>query len=375
MNHLVDEALERARHAAANPIIIHTHAALKSAAESWRQRAAIGLDTEFVRERTFFAQPGLVQLSDGETAWLLDPLAVSDLSPLRDMLDNPSICKILHSVGEDLEVLNQLTGTFPEPLFDTQVAAALIGHPMQLAYERLVAEELGESLPGGKARSDWLQRPLPRELLGYAAQDVVYLPQLQAHLTEKLQTLDRLEWLQEDCARIVDAARAPAAPELAWQRVRGAARLEHPDACYRLIQLATWRERQAMRRDRPRRFILKDAPLIAIARHAPADAEALAAIPDLPAAVRRRHTDALLECARAKAPQGFTRPASLDKLNTDQRDRLAQLQQQTRRAAEQLGLEAPVIASKRELVAWLQEAPPDWLQGWRGRYLGQSAKI
>lgn len=371
-----EERLAAARRAAANPIMVQNRQALEAAASEWLNASVIGLDTEFVRERTFFAQPGLIQISDGKSVWLVDPLAFSEHSQLKALLERRDCLKILHSAGEDLEVLCQLTERLPDPLFDTQIAAALTGRPMQLAYERLVEEVLGESLPGGKARSNWLQRPLPGDLLGYAAQDVAFLPLLQASLRAELDTLGRLDWLREDCARVIEAARNPPGIEAAWTRVRGAGRLERNDECYRLMGLATWREQQAIRRDRPRRFIVKDEPLLEIARRAPRDADALREIKGLPEVVARRHSEALLELARQSAPQGFSRPPAFGKLSAEERERLRDLQAQVRKIAEKLGLEAPVIASKRELIDWLQNEAPEWLRGWRGGFLGSdSAKI
>lgn len=372
----LEEALAAARRAAARPVMVQTQQALEAAAAEWLNASTIGLDTEFVRERTFFAQPGLIQISDGNTVWLVDPLALADHAPIKALLDSGDCVKILHSVGEDLEVLRQMTGRLPDPLFDTQIAAALTGRPMQMAYERLVEEILGESLPGGKARSNWLQRPLPADLVGYAAQDVAFLPLLETSLRTELEALGRLDWLREDCARVIAGARNPPEVETAWTRVHGATRLESDDECCRLMELAAWRERQAIRRDRPRRFIVKDEPLLEIARQAPRDAGALREISGLPDSVARRHEKELLELARQPVPQSFSRPPALDKLDAQQREQLRELQARVRKIAEKLGLEPPVIASKRDLVDWLQNEAPEWLEGWRGGFLeADSAKI
>jgi ribonuclease D len=321
-----------------------------------------------VRERTFFPRPGLIQASDGAQVWLLDAVALDQMPALGELLDHRDQIKILHSVGEDMEVFRILTGTVPDPLFDTQVAAAMLGHPLQLRYEQLVAEALDVELAGGKARSDWCRRPLSRDLLTYAAQDVIWLPRLQQYLSERLERAGRLDWLIEDCARLVESARSddPAQPLL---RVKGAGRLPDP-ALAVLERLAEWRERVSRERDLPRSFVIRDEDLMRLAEGAVKGRidEALRALPD---PVRRRYRDRLIEMLEIDSPPDFVRPPALMPLSPEQRDWISRAQQGVRKIAEDLSIDPALIASKRELTRIARGEHPDWLDGWRGPLLSE----
>ncbi|MEE4637548.1 MAG: HRDC domain-containing protein [Wenzhouxiangella sp.] len=351
-----DQAVEQAR------LLSATHD-LDVTRSAWRSAPTVGLDTEFVRERTFFPRPGLIQASDGAQVWLLDAVAMDQMPALAELLDHRDQIKILHSVGEDMEVFRILTGTVPDPLFDTQIAAAMLGHPLQLRYEQLVGEALGVELAGGKARSDWCRRPLSRDLLTYAAQDVIWLPRLQHYLSERLEHAGRLDWLIEDCARLVALARSDeAAPPLL--KVKGAGRLSDP-ALAALQRLAEWRESTARARDLPKSFVIRDEDLMRLAEGAVKGRidDALRALPD---PVRRRHKDHLIEILEMDSPPDFARPAALMPLSPNQRDWISRAQQGVRKIAEDLNIDPALIASKRELTRIARGEHPDWLDGWRG---------
>jgi ribonuclease D len=327
----------------------------------------IGLDTEFVRERTYFPQPGLVQGSDGHSVWLLDAVAMPHIEALKHLLVDQDCTKVLHSVGEDMEVFRILTGTVPDPLFDTQIAAAMLGFPLQLRYEQLVADTLGADLAGGMARSNWRKRPLSRDLLTYAAQDVIWLPRLQQHLSEALEQQGRLEWLLEDCTRIVENARSEEAPP-ALLRVKGAGRLRD-EALAVLERLAEWRDQTAQKRDLPRSFVVKDEHLVQLAEtRDPAESDrALRALPD---PVRRRYGSELMTLLSHDKRPDFSRPPALTQLTSSQRDWISKAQKVVRSIAEELNIDPALIASKRELTRIARGEDPDWLSGWRGNLLG-----
>ncbi|MEE4297648.1 MAG: HRDC domain-containing protein [Wenzhouxiangella sp.] len=327
---------------------------------------AVGLDTEFVRERTYYPQPGLVQGSDGQSVWLLDAVAMPHIEPLKQLLDDRACTKILHSVGEDMEVFRILTDTVPDPLFDTQIAAAMLGFPLQLRYEQLVADTLGAELAGGKARSNWRKRPLSRDLLTYAAQDVIWLPRLHQHLVESLERNDRLGWLKEDCARLVEAARSDESPS-ALVRVKGAGRLGD-QALSVLASLSDWRDKTARKRDLPRSFIVRDEQLVRLAEDwNPEDANHV--IDTLPDPVRRRYGQDLLQLLEHGVQGEFNRPLALIQLTPDQRDWIGKAQAVVRAMAEELGIDPALIASKKELTRIARGETPDWLNGWRGKLL------
>lgn len=366
----IPEAAERARLAAATDAarMITVADELEQRCAQWCEHGAVGLDTEFVRERTFYPRPGLIQLSSEETAWFVDPVRLDDCSALAQLLDQPTTTKILHSVGEDMEVFRILTGTVPDPLFDTQMGAALLGYPLQCRYEQLVGETLDVELAGGKARSNWCKRPLSRDLLTYAAQDVIWLPRLHAHLAERLERVGRLAWLEEDCARLVENSRSESnTPALG--RVKGAGRLPDP-ALAVLEALAEWRDGVARRRDLPRSFVIRDEDLLRLAESAVSgrlDA-ALAALPD---PVRRRYRDDLAGRVEAGGRPDFSRPADLVALSPEQREWIRLAQQAVGQVAGELGIEAALVASKRELTRLARGERPQWLDGWRGPLLAE----
>lgn len=328
----------------------------------------LGIDTEFVRERTFYPNPGLVQLSDGQAVWLVDVVTLSDHAPLEALLSQTSTHQVLHSVGEDLEIFQLLTGQCPKRLFDTQLAAAMLGFGLQTRYEHLIELVFGDTLPGGQARSNWCQRPLSASLLSYAAQDVIYLPALAEVLAEALDKHDRLSWLNEDCQRLVaQKANPPNADPLL--RVKGVGRLPRQAMAY-VAELAQWREEQAKARNLPRSFVLKDDVLCGLGM--------MAHTTGIDAAIdahRKPLGRWLTPCADALAKanvSGFEVPAALLGLSADQRQTLKQWQGKIATLGQSLNVEPALIASKRELTRLLMGEKPDWMGGWRGALVEQA---
>jgi ribonuclease D len=228
----------------------------------------LALDTEFVRERTFFPKLCLVQVAVPGLVACLDPLALDDLEPLLEVLYQPSILKVLHAGVQDLEIFVGLRDAVPLPLFDTQIAAAMLGGVEQIGYGNLVKSLLGIELEKGHARTDWAKRPLEAEQLRYAADDVRYLRDVYLWQRQELETRGRQTWLREDFAALGDSSRYRIEPESAWRRVKGINPLRAADLAS-LQQLAAWREREAMVCDKPRRWILGDDSLVELARKKP----------------------------------------------------------------------------------------------------------
>lgn len=356
----------RADQAVSEAMLITSSSQLEAWAERLTEAPALGLDTEFVRERTFYPRPGLVQVSDGDSVALLDAVALPQMTGLGRLLDEQSRTKVLHSVGEDLEVLNLLTSTLPRPLFDTQIAAAMLGFPLQCRYENLVAEVLGVELPGGKARSDWCKRPLTRDLTRYGAQDVIWLPRLHATLAEALETRGRLSWLEEDCTRLLAAAAADAAePPVA--RVKGAGNLGD-EQLEILSRLADWRDREAKRRDLPRSFVLRDDMMLALANSTPGT-ERERRVHALPPPVIRRYAEALLDTLNASPNAGFERPLAFRALSPEQRAHIKSCQSAVSRVAEEIQVEPALLASRRDITRVVRGEASDRLDGWRAQFL------
>ena len=257
----------------------------------------LALDTEFMRERTYHPQLCLVQIATATDCVLIDPLAGLDLAPLHALLQERSRLKILHAARQDLEVLLLTGGAVPGPLFDTQVAAALLGMPPQVGYAELVARQLGHSIDKGQTRTDWSRRPLTPAQLAYAADDVRHLLTLQAELQAALAARGREDWVAEETAALENPALYRTDPAAAWKRLKGLNRLQ-PAEQSAARALADWRERRALESDKPRGWILADETLYAIATRAPSTIAELESIASLPPGVVRKRGEELLELLR-----------------------------------------------------------------------------
>lgn len=335
----------------------------------------VGLDTEFMRERTYWPQLALVQLAfddagtadghgdgDGEIL-LVDPLCPGMEAPLRRLLEAPGLTKVMHSAGEDLLALRQHCGTLPRPLFDTQIAAALSGVGAGLGYQRLVQAVLGQDVDKGETRSDWLRRPLSPAQLRYAAEDVVHLHAVYADLAARLQALGREAWCAEDCARLVDNADGDSAEPWPHLALRAAQFLDAA-AQHRLLRLLRWRDVQARVGDRPRSWILDNELAVALARDPLPNAAAMQRMLDAHPKAPRKLAASLWQALETPLADETDAPLA----RVDDRDRKAYklLQQAVADRSAALGLPDGVLASRRWLEA-LQDGE-DWpgpLAGWR----------
>lgn len=273
--------------------LIQSRDTLESFAAETAGTPWLGLDTEFVRDRHYFARVGLIQLAAPGAVVLIDPVAITDLSPLEPLLFAGTSEKIVHAGRQDLELLVQLFNRAPAPLFDTQVAAAMLGMAPQIGYASLAETLLGEPPGPALGRYDWLKRPLAPEALAYAATDVAHLAAMRDLLAARLTAQEQRDAFAATMRKHADAELYRPQPESAWRRVRQARRLTGL-ALARLQRLAEWRERQAMAEDRPRQWIVRDGVLVALARLAPKHPAQLDAINDLAPATRRRYASALL---------------------------------------------------------------------------------
>jgi len=227
------------------------------------------VDTEFMRENTFFPELCLIQIADTEEAAAIDPKAPGlDMTPLLELLvNNEDVLKVFHAGGQDLEIIYNMTGTTPHPLFDTQVAAMALGQGEQIGYSNLVDSWLGIQIDKGARFTDWSRRPLDNRQIEYAIGDVTHLARIFPKMLDKLKTTGRGAWLDVEMERLGDPANYANDPELAWLRVRIAGR--KPEVLGRLKALARWRELEARGKDLPRGRIVKDETLADLASHPP----------------------------------------------------------------------------------------------------------
>lgn len=234
----------------------------------------LAIDTEFLREKTYFAKLCLIQIEANGHRACIDPIAIDDLSAFAELMHNPNIVKVLHAAHQDLEILLQLTGKVPAPIFDTQVAASVLGIGDQMGYARLVESMLGVSLAKTQSRTDWSKRPLRDAQLEYAIDDVRYLAQIYPMMIDQLETQNRLSWLDNDFAKATNPETYAANADERWKKVKGNQVLKRPQLAI-LRELAAWREEKAEKSDRPRKWILSDDILLDMARQQPTTAETI----------------------------------------------------------------------------------------------------
>ena len=356
---------------------IDSDAQLKQACDSWLTLGAIGLDTEFERTRTYYSRPALVQICDGEDVFLVDPLSIDDFAPLAELLQCPEVVKVMHASEGDIEILEQLSGATPEPVFDTQTAAAFAGHGYSLGYRTLVEVLLGDGLDKGETRSDWLRRPLSEAQLAYAALDVLHLLPMYQLLQSALADLGRIDWLREEIQRAQKRRAADRDPRRAYLRIRQARRLA-PTELAALRELAAWREVEARGRDLPRQMIIKDTSLVAIAAIAPKQIADLDDVPELSPGSIRRYAQSLLDLVeQSRATDAEPPPESSPSIDRRHAPWLKTLKDLVKKEADALKIPAPLLAQARILEALVaaaaigENAVPEEFQGWRKPVIGE----
>jgi ribonuclease D len=331
----------------------------------------VGLDTEFMRETTYFPQLCLLQIATREQIFCVDPLGDFDLSAFWQSLNHP--VWVVHSGRQDIEVLFLASGLMPDRILDTQIAAALLGYAPQLGYGALVSELFGVALAKTHTRADWSRRPLPEEFLRYAAEDVEYLLPAYDLLAERLSREGRLQWAEEDALDLLDRSLYAPDPEAAVARLKGA-RYLRGRARRAAEKLAAWREREAIRLNRPRQWILKDTVLLATAIAGPAGEAALARIEDFPPKLLRRSGGELLEIlanaeAAVSAPDDYEPPPRPDE---NEKKCLKPMLALVADTARDLRVQPEVIASRKELTAALYGARKlRVFRGWRQELVGE----
>ena len=355
-------------------LYIDTAEELDSFCATLRTADWIALDTEFLREKTYYPKLCLLQLATPDCVACIDPLALDELTPLLDTLFDEGITKIMHSGRQDMEIFYHLAGKLPSPVFDTQIAALMLGYPEQVGYASLVKEELGIELDKLHTRADWTQRPLSDDQIQYAADDVIYLVEIYQRLSEKLAALGRRDWLLEDFQRLTDADLYNNPPADAWQKVKGGNRLRG-DSLSIMQTLAGWREQMAQQKNRPKGWILRDDALIDISRHRPASLEALAKIRGLSDGLVRNSGNKIVELVReatGKTPIPFPDKGKHAKLSPDQNALVDVMMALVRLSGEHNDLNPAVLATRKQLEKLvLGDQDAAVVQGWRKKFVGE----
>lgn len=341
----------------------------------------MSLDTEFMREKTYRARLCLVQVAALDHIFLLDPLSSLDLAPLARLIEDPEIEVLVHAGRQDLEIFFEAYGCVPRNVLDVQVAAAFAGYGSSLPYGRIVESVLGLPLEKGESYTDWCRRPLTDAQMRYAADDVRYLPGVAARLKDKLNEMNRLEWLTEELKDLESSESYGMDIDRIWKKVAGRGALRGNQAAV-LRELAMWREEAAARRDLPRGWVLKDPTMIELARRAPSSTSALRNIRGLnPKEVDRSADEILSAIERGRhAPKIEFDKAPSKSVQVRARMMAGLADALVRARCERASIATEVVMTRSELEAVLVDvisgSPEDGnhrlLQGWRRELAGEA---
>ena len=329
----------------------------------------VTLDTEFIREKTYYPRLCLIQIGSADTLACIDPLAIDDLQPFFTWLQDPKRVKVLHAAWQDMEIFHYLgNGKLPTPLFDTQIAAAVLGMGDQLGYGRLVESLLGVSLDKSQSRTDWSRRPLSKAQLEYAIDDVCYLRDVYLQLQGQLEKLGRMKWLEKPFQKLADPHTYTIDPRTSWEKVKGLQILK-PQQLAVLRELAAWREQRALHKDLPRRWLLSDEILLDMARMQPDSPAALRHIRGLSDEQIERSAGEWLNCIalgksipKSECPQ-LPRRRKLDANMNVVADLLTVILNQV---ANEHGISAQMIATRAQIEKMLEEGRTILADDWRG---------
>lgn len=339
----------------------------------------IAVDTEFMRENTYWPELCLLQVASTEEAAAIDPKADIDLSPILSlMVENKNVLKVFHAGGQDLEIIHNLTDKVPTPLFDTQIAAMALGHGEQIGYSNLIESLLGHSLDKGARFTDWSRRPLDKRQIDYAIADVTHLATIFPRMVDKLRKNGRGAWLDEEMERLADPSSFAFDAEDAWKRLKLPSR--NPAVLGRLKALAAWRENEARSKNLPRGRIVKDDTMGEIAIHPPKNQEELGRVRGLSSGWRSNDIGDRLMSALASAkpleadelPDREPRRPGLTKEGALVSDLLKLL---LKIRAKEAGVAAKLIARTDDLEALAAGVRKDLkiLSGWRFEEFGRDA--
>ncbi|MBY6241207.1 ribonuclease D [Methylosinus sp. Sm6] len=349
---------------------------LAAACDRLSRHPFVTVDTEFLRETTFWPKVCVIQLASPEEAFAVDTLAEGlDLTPFFELMADMRVVKVFHAARQDLEIIWRLARLIPAPLFDTQVAAMVCGFGDQASYVELVKAIAKESLDKSSRFTDWSKRPLSTAQIDYAIADVTHLRQIYTHLRQRLERSNRLDWLVDEMRTLTSPETYEQSPENAWERLRH--RVRKPRDLAVLMELAAWREAEAQARDVPRARVLKDDMLIEIALAAPRSQEALGDLRAFPRGLERSRSGADIVAA---VERGLARdPAALPRIERERRSgngaTVELLKVLLRQVAEETGVATKMIATVEDLEAIAGDDAADVpaLSGWRRAIFGEKA--
>ncbi|KQR73517.1 ribonuclease D [Rhizobium sp. Leaf384] len=359
--------------------MIDTTAALQAACDTLATAPYLTIDTEFLRETTFWPQLCLIQMAGPDIAVIVDPLAKGlDLAPFFALMANPEIIKVFHAARQDIEIIFHLGGLIPHPIFDTQVAAMVCGFGDSVSYDQLVSRIKGEHIDKSSRFTDWSRRPLTDKQLDYALADVTHLRDVYHHLKAELEREGRSLWLTEEMAVLESRETYDMHPDDAWQRLK--MRLKKPIELAVLQRIAAWREREARSRNVPRGRVLKDDALYEIAQQQPKDAEAMSRLRTVPKGWERSSAGgAIIEAvneALALPKADMPRLPRQNQTSEGAAAAIELLKVLLKLVAEKQGVAAKIIANSDDIERIASEgekADVGALKGWRRELFGDIA--
>ncbi|MBB4185165.1 ribonuclease D [Sinorhizobium terangae] len=359
--------------------MIQTTVDLEAACKRLAQSNYITIDTEFLRETTFWPELCLIQMASPDLAVIVDPMAPGiDLAPFFALMGNPDVVKVFHAARQDIEIIHHLGNLIPHPLFDTQVAAMVCGFGDSVSYDQLVNRIKNEQIDKSSRFTDWSRRPLTDKQLDYALADVTHLREIYQYLTAELAREGRSSWLVEEMAILESPETYDLHPDNAWQRLK--MRVKKPIELAVLQKVAAWREREARTRNVPRGRILKDDAIYEIAQQQPKDAEALGRLRTIPKGWERSSAGtAVVEAVNEALAIPKAELPRLPRQNHAPEGAAAageMLKVLLKLIAEKEGVAAKIIANSEDLdriAAEGEKANVDALKGWRRELFGETA--
>jgi len=361
------------------PSILETQDLINNFVSVLSSRDTIGLDTEFVRIRTYYPKLCLVQIAYNSGAECIDCLQSNDLNKVWQLIFNPKKLKIFHSARQDLEILFLIKNRIPENIFDTQIGAALLGYPPQVGIKKLLKDELNIEISKTETRSDWSKRPLDLKQIEYALEDVNHLLNLHNVLEKKLKAKERYLWALEDSSRILTNTKELFNPDSAWKKISGIKNLKNKNQHLAVI-LATWREQTAMQMDLPRQWVLNDQSLVEIAKKEPASLTHLENIGMKNRYLQKPELQKILKLVKQYKEKTKEMGKLKPKFNKNYKIRfdanlLAKLSKVVAKKANELKIFPEILASKKDLLAMVQEKNnAKLLTGWRKKIIGSKLK-
>ncbi|MBQ3695992.1 MAG: ribonuclease D [Alphaproteobacteria bacterium] len=336
----------------------------------------VTVDTEFIREKTYYPQVCLIQLASPEEAVCVDPLSKDlDLKPLFDLFQNKQVIKVFHACRQDIEIFYHLSHQIPVPVFDTQVGAMVCGYGDNVSYQQLVNDFVGISLDKTMRVTDWSNRPLSEDQIQYALHDVTELRTVYTKMMERICAQNRLDWLTEEMADLVDPSTYEPDVDTLWKKVK--VPLKKPLTLHIFAKLYAWRERAAQQKDRPKKHFMKDEALVELAIAAPTSAEQFSSLRSFPAGYGKSDQAKEIITIITKAihddPTTFEQPVQTKPLTTKQHNLAEILHLVLNICADNYGVAPKLVASVSDIHNFIQTGDAAFLTGWRKKVFGDAA--